>query len=226
MRGRTLRLAGIAMTLTLALSACTGDNADDSGTSGDASPKRTQPSDITGPIKAAAQSAGSVVVNRTEVSGSDDGGEPTHEEIETSFAEPVSARVLHVGDEIWTLDVVDGVGYLKDQSERKSNNRWEKLDAAATADRLEHGTLAGLLGVLDGATALPETATASVRGVDATCHTFPLSGGADATARVCVDNQQRPVELVETNGDQTNTSVFTNWGVAIDAIAPPAHLVD
>ena len=196
-----------AVVVVLSLAACTGGGSDGgSGADGDqtsdratAPDRKAVPADTSGPIKAAAKAAGSVVVTRTLTEAD---GDVTQEEIETAFTSPPSARVLHVGEEIWTLDVVEGVGYLKDQSERKSNNRWEKLGERETAERLEGATLDGLLGVLDAATSVSKASTADVRGVEATCHTFglPATQGPKATARVCADDEERPVELVVTVG--------------------------
>lgn len=211
--------------MSVALAGCSGGGSEGKGS--DHSPEPTKPvtpADVIAPVTAAAQAAKSVVVTRTEQGA--DGKDVTQEEIETSFAEPVSARVLHVGEEIWTLNVVDGEGFLKDQTEQKSTNRWARLDKAETAERLEHATLTGLLAVLEGATSVTETATGKVRGVDATCHTFSLADGSSETARLCVDPQKRPIELIAGDGDVTTTSVFTGWGTPVDAIAPPASLVD
>ncbi|MFC7489094.1 MULTISPECIES: hypothetical protein [unclassified Knoellia] len=222
-----------AVALLLSVSACTGGDPDGGSggdgaqsTDGSTTPdRRADPTDTTGPIKAAAKAAGSVVVTRTLTEAD---GDVTQEEIETAFTTPPSARVLHVGEEIWTLDVVEGVGWVKDQSEKKSNNRWKQLGERETAQRLEGATLDGLLGVLDAATSVSKASTASVRGVEATCHTFGLDAnqGTDATAKVCADDKQRPVEVVVRSGGDTTTSVFMSWGSKITAMAPPEHLVD
>lgn len=221
-----------AVALVLSVSACTGGGSGGSGGDGEqpadgstTPDRKAVPTDTSGPIKAAAKAAGSVVVTRTLTEAD---GDVTQEEIETAFTTPPSARVLHVGEEIWTLDVVEGVGYVKDQSEEKSNNRWERLGERATAERLEGATLDGLLGVLDAATSVSKASAASVRGVETTCHTFGLdaSQGADATAKVCADDEKRPVEVVVSSGGDTTTSVFMSWGSDITAMAPPEHLVD
>lgn len=239
MRSRLRRLALAAAAVTVLVTACSndgsGDGGDGTGTpTGASQPPEAKPSDTTGPIKDAALAAGSVVVTRTTTearNGKD--ADVTHEEIEVEFTEPPSGRVLHVGEEIWTLNVVDGVGYLKDQSEKKSTNRWQKLDAAETSERFEDATLDGLLGVLDSATKVAKSEAANVRGAEATCHALTLgpSPGASAgplpqSARVCVDADRRPVELVVTADDDVTTSVFSSWGVAIEAMPPPANLVD
>lgn len=218
-----------AVALALSVSGCTGGGPDGDGAETDASTptqdREAVPTDTTAPIRAAAKAAGSVVVTRTLKEAD---GDVTHEEIETAFTAPPSARLLHVGNEIWTLDVVDGVGYVKDQSEKKSANRWTKLSERDTAERLEGATLDGLLGVLDAATSISKASTATVRAVKATCHTLGLdaSQGADASARVCVDSKRLPIELVVTSGGDVTTSVFTSWGSKIMAMAPPEHLVD
>lgn len=207
------------------------------------------PADVVAAARDATQSGASVVVART----TQDGGEWTQEEIEVAFTAPPSARVLHVGEEIWTLDVVDGVGYLKDQSERKSVNRWSRLSDADTAAYVEDLTPDGLLEVLAAATSVAPPSQESVREVPATCHAFVLdpvralatdeadqTGETDAGppsapaaptattagARLCADSAGRPVELVVTIGARVTTSVFSQWGFAIEALPPPANLVD
>ncbi|GAA4124468.1 hypothetical protein GCM10022415_30540 [Knoellia locipacati] len=237
-RTRLARVAAGAVALTFVVSACSDDGSGDDGsgdgaTSSTSTPRRAKPSDTTAPIKDAALAAGSVVVTRTTTSGSD-ADDTTHEEIEVELTEPPSGRVLHVGEEIWTLDVVDGVGYLKDQTARKSNNRWTRLSAAETTERLEDVTLDGLLGHLDNATKVTKTEKATVAAQAATCHTLALGPDPDAdagdgpppqSARICVDGDRRPLELVVTAGDEVTTSVFTGWGSAVEAIAPPPNLV-
>lgn len=212
-----------------------GDGSGKGSPTGSNEPTEAKPSDTTGPIKDAALAAGSVVVTRTTTpaGAAADPDDTTHEEIEVEFTEPLSGRVLHVGEAIWTLDVVDGVGYLKDQSEKKSTNRWTKLTAAGTQERLEGATLDGLLGVLDSATKISTTEKATVRGIEATCHAITLGppkaakpGPVPQSARICVDADRRPVELVVTADTAVSTSVFTDWGVAIEAMPPPANLVD
>ncbi|KGN38379.1 hypothetical protein N801_00170 [Knoellia aerolata DSM 18566] len=210
------------------------------------SPTR-DPADVVSAARDATQRAGSVVVTRT----AQDGEDWTHEDIEVAFTVPPSARVLHVGDDIWTLNVVDGVGHLKDQSERKSTNRWTRLDDTETAARLRGLSPEGLLGVLGAATSVAAPTEETVREVPSTCHAFVLDPvealtlaetdiGAEpgdtpspsptptgaATARLCADGQERPVELVVTLGGQVTTSVFSQWGFAIEALPPPEHLVD
>lgn len=241
-RTRLARMVTGAVALTLAVSGCSGEGDGDDGGNGTGDgatttttrPREAKPSDTTGPIKDAALAAGSVVVTRTTTSGTTGGG-TTHEEIEVELTEPMSGRVLHVGEDIWTLDVVAGVGYLKDQSVRKSTNRWSRLSAAETKERLEDVTLDGLLGVLDDASRVTKTEKATVDAQAATCHTLtlapkagtqPADGPAPTSARVCVDGDRRPLELVVTADDSVTTSTFTGWGTAIEAIEPPPNLVD
>ncbi|WP_404382094.1 hypothetical protein LL946_15160 [Knoellia locipacati] len=226
-----------AVALTLVAAGCsndgTGDDGSDAGPSTSTTkPREAQPSDTTGPIKDAALAAGSVIVSRTTRSGGAEGG-ITQEEIEVELTEPMSGRVLHVGEEIWTLDIVAGVGYLKDQTEKKSTNRWTRLSGAETTKRLEDVTLDGLLGVLDDASAITKTEPATVGGVAATCHSLTLrpdpdvdEGPVPQSARVCVDGDRRPVELLVIADADVTTSVFTQWGVAVEAMAPPPNLVD
>jgi hypothetical protein len=233
-RAQLVRWVTGAVALTLVAAGCSNDGSGDDGsddgpTSSDSRPREAKPSDTTQPIKDAALAAGSVVVTRTVRSGKD----ITHEEIEVELTEPMSGRVLHVGEEIWTLDVVDGVGYLKDQTERKSTTRWTKLSGAETTQRLEDVTIDGLLGVLDTASKVTGTEKATVAGAPATCHTLTLApgSGTDAgpvpqSARVCVDADRRPVELVVTADGAVTTSLFTGWGGAIEAMPPPPNLVD
>ena len=199
------------------------------------------PADVVSSARDATQDGGSVAVTRT----TQDGDDWTHEEIEVAFTTPPSARVLHVGDEIWTLDVVDGVGYLKDQSERKSMNRWSRLDDTETATYVEDLTPEGLLSVLDAATSVSPPTQEGVRDVPATCHAFvldptqalatqpPTDTGAPTTAtavtavaRLCADGGGRPVELVVTIGERVTTTVFSQWGFALEALPPPENLVD
>ena len=241
MRTRLARVAAGAVALAFVVSACSDDGGGDEGSGDGASssmsePRQAKPSDTTGPIKDAALAAGSVVVTRTTTSGSDP-DDTTHEEIEVELTEPPSGRVLHVGEDIWSLNVVDGVGYLKDQTTRKSNNRWTRLSAAETTERLEDVTLDGLLGDLDNATEVTKTEKATVVAQAATCHLLTLGPDSDAdadasdgpapqSARICVDGDRRPLELVVTAGDEVTTSVFTGWGSSVEAIAPPPNLVE
>jgi hypothetical protein len=230
-------VAAGAIALTFVVSACSDGGGDegsgDGATSSTSTPREAKPSDTTAPIKDAALAAGSVVVTRTTTSGSDQ-DDTTQEEIEVELTEPPSGRVLHVGEKIWTLNVVDGVGYLKGQTTRKSNHRWTRLSAAQTTERLEDVTLDGLLGDLDNATKVTRSEKATVAAQSATCHTLALGPDADAdagdgpapqSARICVDGDRRPLELVVTAGDEVTTSVFTGWGSAVEAIAPPPNLV-
>ena len=60
------------------------------------------PTAVVDAARDAMQQGASVVVTRT----TQDDDDWTHEDIEVSFARPPSARVLHVGDDIWTLEVV------------------------------------------------------------------------------------------------------------------------
>ena len=232
-----VRLVTGAVALTLLAAGCSNDDPADDG-SGESpgtsttKPREALPSDTTAPIKDAALAAGSVLVSRTTRTGEGDEG-VTQEEIEVELTEPLSGRVLHVGEEIWTLDVVGGVGYLKDQSEKKSTNRWTKLSGAETTERLTDVTLDGLLGVLDDAAKITKTEKATVAGGPATCHSMTLGPGADAgdgpvpqSARICVDADRRPLELVVTADGEVTTSTFSGWGVAIEAMAPPPNLVD
>ena len=237
-RTRLAQVAAGAVVLTFVVSACSQDGGDegsgDGATSSTSSPRQARPSDTTGPIKDAALAAGSVVVSRTTTSGTDP-DDTTHEEIEVELTEPPSGRVLHVGEEIWTLDIVDGVGYLKDQTTRKSTNRWTRLSAAETTERLEGVRLDGLLGVLDHVSRITRTERATVGGKPSTCHSLELAPDPDAdadedpvpqSARICVDTDRRPVELVVTSDDAVTTSSYTAWGVAVEALAPPPALVD
>lgn len=237
-RLRVLAVAG-AFVSTLLAAGCSGDDPGDggngSGTGGVTAtkePQEAKPSDTTGPIKDAALAAGSVTVTRTSSAGGADAA-VTHEEIEVELTEPLSGRILHVGDEIWTLTVVDGVGYLKDQSEKKSTNRWTKLTDTEMQKRVATATLDGLLGILDTAAKVEKTESATIRGATATCHALTLgpargtaAGPAPQTARICVDGDNRPVELVVTADDVVATSVFTGWGAAVEAMPPPPNLVD
>ena len=240
-----LRVAGL-LAITLALGGCTDDGGSDPVPSGEAtranaSPTR-DPATVVSAAREASAEAGSVVVART----TQDGQDWTHEDIEVAFTDPASARVLHVGDDIWTLDVVDGTGYLKDQDERKSTNRWSRLTGADTAAYLRGLTAEGLLGALGTATSVAAPTEETVRDVPATCHAFALDptraaalvveaadGEAEATtapatasARLCVDSETRPIENVVTVGETVTTSVFSQWGFAIEAMPPPAGLVD
>lgn len=240
MRSRLGRLAAAAAAVALIATGCSngdGDDGDDGGKdtpTGASRATEAKPSDTTAPIKDAALAAGSVIVRRTAtVGGAGRDADITHEEIEVEFTEPPSGRVLHVGEEIWTLNVVEGVGYFKDQSKKKSTNRWQRLTAAQTSARLEDATIDGLLGVLDSVAKIAKTETATLRGGDATCHTLVLAppkvaepGPAPQSARICVDEDRRPVELVVTADDDVTTSVFSGWGVAVEAMPPPASLVD
>lgn len=269
MRTRVLRGAGLLVPL-LVLGACAGggrpvpppvlgptssSSSSPSEQSLDAprpAPSPTlDPADVATSARDATQAGGSVVVTRTTQEGED----WTQEDIEVAFTASPSARVLHVGEEIWTLDVVDGAGYLKDQGERKSTNRWTRLSDTDTAAYLEDLTPAGLLGVLDAATSVTPPTDESVRDVPATCHAFVLDPGraraegevdtgtrtatatagptaspttatAAAGARLCADSAGRPVELVVTIGERVTTSVFSQWGIAIEALPPPENLVD
>lgn len=235
MQARLARQVAAAAAVALLAAGCSGggdgDGSDDgSGTSDP--PREAKPADTTGPIKDAALAAGSVAVTRTVRPGDAD-ERITQEEIEVELTEPLSGRVLHVGEEIWTLDVVGGVGYLKDQSEKKSTNRWTKLSGAETTERLTDVTLDGLLGVLDDAAKITKTEKATVAGGPATCHSMTLGPGADAqdgpvpqSARICVDGDRRPLELVVTADDEVTTSTFSSWGLAVEALAPPPALVD
>lgn len=246
MRTVVARVAGL-LAVALALGGCTdgGEGAPTptgDGTRASASPTR-DPAAVVSAAVDATTAAKSVVVGRT----TRDGDDWLQEEIEVSFAAPPSARVLHVGEDIWTLDVVDGVGYLKDQSERKSTNRWRRLSDTDTAAYLQELTPQSLLVALDAATSVAEPAEETVREVPSTCHAFVLdpakavasdadepdagattgtSAPASASARLCVDNGSRPVELVVTVGERVTTSVFSQWGLALEAQPPPAHLVD
>ena len=194
-------------------------------------PAAPDPADVVSAVRDAAQRAGSVVVTRT----TQDGDDWTHEEVEVAFASPPSARVLHVGEDIWTLSVVTGEGYLKDQTTRKSTSRWTRLSAAETTERLEDVTLDGLLGVLDHASTITRTEKATLGARPVTCHSLVLSPHSDAdadtdpvpqSARICVDADRRPVELVVTADDEVTTSRFTGWGSAVEALPPPPGLVD
>ncbi|MFW5471751.1 hypothetical protein ACOCJ5_00425 [Knoellia sp. CPCC 206450] len=235
-QARLARAMAAAAAVAL-LAGCSGGGDGEGSTDGSGTtdaPREAKPADTTGPIKDAALAAGSVAVTRTVRPGDADHG-ITQEEIEVELTEPPSGRVLHVGEEIWTLAVVDGVGYLKDQSERKSTNRWQRLSAAQTTERLQDVTLDGLLGVVDRASRITKTEKATVAGTPATCHSLTLSPGATAgaddgpvpqSARICVDGDRRPLELVVTAGDEVTTSTFTSWGLAVEALAPPPALVD
>jgi len=239
-QARLARRVAAAAAVALLATGCSGSgdgdgdgNGRDDGSATD-TPREATPADTTGPIKDAALAAGSVAVTRTVRPG--DADDPiTQEEIEVELTEPPSGRVLHVGEEIWTLDVVGGVGYLKDQSERKSTNRWQRLSAAETTERLEDVTVDGLLGVIDRASKITGTEKATVAGTPATCHSLTLAPGATAdaddgpvpqSARICVDGDRRPLELVVTADDEVTTSTFTSWGLAVEALAPPPALVD
>ncbi|GGB69114.1 hypothetical protein N798_02875 [Knoellia flava TL1] len=236
-QGRLARQVAAAVAVALIAAGCSGGGdggGSDDGTGTSDTPREAKPADTTGPIKDAALAAGSVAVTRTVRPG-DAGDRITQEEIEVELTEPPSGRVLHVGEEIWTLDVVDGIGYLKDQSERKSANRWQRLSAAETTERLEDVTLDGLLGVIDWASRITKTEKATVAGTAATCHSLTLGPGATAgdgdgptpqSARICVDGDRRPLELVVTADDEVTTSTFTSWGLAVEALAPPPALVD
>lgn len=199
------------------------------------------PAGVVAAARDATQRAASVVATRT----TRDGDDWIHEDIEVAFTVPPSARVLHVGEDIWTLDVVEGVGYLKDQSDQKSTIRWSRLSEVDTAAHLGHVTPAGLLGVLDAATSVAPPTRETVRGVPATCHAFVLDPATalvadradeegststaprtQATARLCVDSGSRPVESVVTIDDRVTTTVFSQWGFALEAMPPPASLVD
>lgn len=234
MRAQLVRVVTGAVALTLVTAGCSSDEggrgSGDGPATSQTTPRKEKPSDTTAPIKDAALAAGSVVVTRTTRADQDG---ITHEEIEVELTEPMSGRVLHVGEEIWTLDVVGGVGYLKDQTDRKSTHRWKKLTGAETTKRLEDVTLDGLLGVLDDASKVTRTEKATVAGGPATCHTLTLAPPATAaegpvpqTARICVDADRRPVELVVTADGEVTTSLFSGWGVAVEAIPPPPNLVD
>ena len=47
-----------------------------------------------------------------------------------------------------------------------------------------------------------------------------------AAARLCVDSGGRPVEAVVTVGGRVVTSVFSQWGLALEAMPPPDGLLD
>ncbi|MFW5469970.1 hypothetical protein ACOCJ4_07990 [Knoellia sp. CPCC 206435] len=233
------------MASLLLLAGCTDGGGAGPSPSGDgprpsASPTR-DPAAVVTSAREAAAAARSVVVTRM----TQDGDDWTHEDIEVDFTAPPSARVLHVGDDIWTLDLVEGVGYLKDQGDRKSTNRWSRLSEADTAAYLRDVSPEGLLGALDAATSVARPTEATVRDVPATCHAFVLDAAralaaeqADeegspgtappttASARLCLDGGGRPVESVVTIGDRVTTSVFSQWGFAVEAMPPPANLVD
>jgi hypothetical protein len=243
-RSVVARTAGLLAPVLL-LAACTDGGGAGPSPSGDgpgasASPTR-DPAAVVSAARDAAAAGGSVVVTRT----TQDGDEWTHEDIEVAFTAPPSARVLHVGDDIWTLDVVEGVGYLKDQGERKSTNRWSRLSEVDTAAYLTEVTPEGLLGALEAATSVARPTEETVRDVPATCHAFVLDAAralareevdeegstdtaapATASARLCLDSGERPVESVVTVGERVTTSVFSQWGLAIEAMPPPANLVD
>lgn len=237
MQARLARQVAAAAAVALLAAGCSGGgdgDASDDGSGTSDPPREAKPADTTGPIKDAALAAGSVAVTRTVRPGAAD-ERITQEEIEVELTEPPSGRVLHVGEEIWTLDVVEGVGYLKDQSERKSTNRWQRLSAAETTERLEDVTLDGLLGVIDRASTITRTEKATVAGTAATCHSLTLGpaaatgtvdGPVPQSARICVDGDRRPLELVVTADDEVTTSTFSSWGLAVEALAPPPALVD
>lgn len=245
MRTVLMPLAGL-LAVTLALGGCTDDGGSEPVPSGEAtragpSPTR-DPAAVVAAAREAMGEAGSVVVART----AQDGDDWTQEDIEVAFTNPASARVLHVGEDIWTLDVVDGTGYLKDQDERKSTNRWSRLSTTDTAAYLRVLTAEGLLRELGTATSVDVPTEETVRDVPATCHLFALdparaaavvaeqadedaeatTAPALANARLCVDSEKRPIETVVTVGARVTTSVFSQWGFAIEAMPPPASLVD
>ena len=243
-RSVVARTAGLMAPLLL-LAACTDGGGAGPSPSGDgprpSASSTRDPAAVVTTAREAAAAARSVVVTRT----TQDGDDWTHEDIEVDFAAPPSARVLHVGEDIWTLDVVEGVGYLKDQGDRKSTNRWSRLSEVDTAAYLRDVTPAGLLRALEAATSVARPTEETVRDVPATCHAFVLDAAgalaaegpdeegstvtappATANARLCLDSGERPVESVVTIGDRVTTTVYSQWGFAIEAMPPPADLVD